>query len=370
MSILVFKYLDRNKNGSQLLTADYFEHKSPGSWLARRGLSRSAFCEARQKLSWEAFAYLLSQVPQADQSWKGHTLRAVDGTKLSLVHSEEVLKEFPIQGNYFGEVHYPMGLLVAASNVLTGQITHALLGNKTLSEPQCLENLLEQFKSGDITLLDRGIGGKNIWISFEKHKQYFVGRLKIKGRNTLGGIDKNKKDQVIEISNGEQTMQLRIVRGPKLRTGSYLFLATNLLNTKKYKRKELLKLYQKRQKIETNFMELKNRLGLNPVHGAKKLNHILQDIYAAVLAQALVARIKGGLTPRARKIISFKATQRILKINLTRKVWDEPETDLLLFYHLIQLGRDYPRYSRQPENKWTKQKRMKTYLNKIRSLNA
>ncbi len=339
--MLVFKYLSRNQHGSQLLSADYFQHKTPFSFLAHKGLSRSSISEARDKLSWEVFPYLLGEVPKHNYKWKGHTLRAVDGTHINLPKTKEVVKDFPVFKNAFGEVYYPSGHLVAASNVLTGQITNVILGNKYTHESSFLKDLLTQFKRGDISLLDRGFSSKGVWLSFNKQGQYFVGRFKV-GRG-LAGFTLGKKEQVVEVEDAENqsTMRVRILRGCKLKTGSYLYVVTNLLDAKKYTKSELLDLYKKRVGIEKNFEELKNRLGLSGSIRVKKLNLVLQEIFAAILAQSLVAVVKSSIKVMHNKVISFKGIQRLIMMYFDKKI--TPQYDYILerafeyFYHYHQV---------------------------------
>lgn len=371
--MLVFKYLDRNQNGSQLLSADYFHNKNPDSHLGNKGLARSSICEAREKLSWEVFPYLLSQVPQQDYKWRGHTLRAVDGTYITLTRSEEILEKFPLFNNHFGQVSYPVGHLVAASNLLTGQITNVIFGNKHTNEANFLKDLLCQFKPGDISILDRGYSIRSVWHAFNREGQYFVGRLNFK-RTGIKDFDPNKKEQIVEVLDidSDDIMQVRILRGAKLKTGNYFYIVTNLLDKKKYRKSELLNLYKKRIGIEKNFEELKNRLGLSGAIKVKKLNSVLQEIFAAILAQSLVAAVKNSLKISLNKIISFKATQRLIKLNLLKRVTYKYATyledELRCFYHIFQPDRQYPRYSMQAENKWIKERRLQKYVAKKRLL--
>ena len=89
-------------------------------------MSASSFCEARQKLSYEAFEYLLERANLEESRkgrFKGHRVRAVDGTNLSLSYSKEIEDRFPRYSNQGQKAHYPKARVVVASNIDTGQPT-------------------------------------------------------------------------------------------------------------------------------------------------------------------------------------------------------------------------------------------------------
>ena len=61
-------------------------------------LSRQAVSQAREKLDWEAFRYPMREANQDTKldgdcfRYRGHITRAADGTRLTLPHSEGVLR--------------------------------------------------------------------------------------------------------------------------------------------------------------------------------------------------------------------------------------------------------------------------------------
>ena len=117
--------------GYELLFANYVAHTTRSADVVK--IARSSYSEARQKLSWEAFAYLLDRTQIDSELWHGHRVRAVDGTRIQLPRSEEILSEFPIRNNSFGESPYPMLSLIVAADAFSCQPTHSLVGNMYLS---------------------------------------------------------------------------------------------------------------------------------------------------------------------------------------------------------------------------------------------
>ncbi len=331
-------------------------------------MSRSSYCEARDKLSWEAFAYLLERASlesygSQPERWRGHRVRAVDGSCLQLPRSEEILEKFPVRSGGFGETYYPYAYLFVAADIFTCQTAHTIIGNKFSSERDNLRELLSCFGQGDIAILDRGLDGKNVWKAFDDHGQSYLGRLRVRGVSRLK-FNPQLKDQIVEVPGSEEKTKIRVIRGPKFKTGNYLFLATNLFDTKKYDRRGLLDLYKKRQAVEDVFLNLKNTLHAKNIR-SKKLNGVLQEIYAALTMTSIIAGIRYLFEKRTRdRRVSFKAIcwhletaiHVLLEPMPSRKIY-KIFCQITKFTHIRQPQRSYPRWSRQPEPKWISEKR-------------
>ncbi len=111
-------------------------------------------------------------------------------------------------------------------------------------------------------------------------------------------------------------------------------------------------------------MHYKNKLNAKNIR-SKKVNGVLQEVYAALTMTSAIAGLR-YLYERMRDKwrVSFKAlvwrTENVFEIML------QPMTSMSTkslfeginkFGHNIQPGRSYPRFSRQPENKWILEKR-------------
>ena len=144
----------RKQNGSEITSLNYFaEIGMPGSSVCRSSLS-----EARSKVSWECFAYLLDELNRAKEpvTWKGHRVRACDGSYVTLPASEEILEHFPRRKSQQSRTHYPKGLLLVVTDILTGIPSAARIGSDEGSERAMLTSMLDGFEAGDVLLLDRG----------------------------------------------------------------------------------------------------------------------------------------------------------------------------------------------------------------------
>lgn len=381
----------RNANGYAITSRNYFSEL--GVILKKNfdSASRSSLCEARKKLSWRAFEYLLRKSRLKDQNscykWKGHKVRAIDGTKLTLPNSPEIIKEFPqrkvgILKNTFS--HYPFSLLVTASDVFTGQPLAARMTNMHGSErAEAISIIKKEFEAGDITLLDRGLDGIKVWEAIEKEDQFYVSRLREVdkgGHSHLQYVHEfilsGKKDKIIERKTRDpesrkwHKFRIRLIRGRQLKDGSVLVVGTNLYCPKKYPPKEVLDLYAKRWSIETMYSRVKTLFSVENFH-ARTVNGIRQEVFANLLVLSLtaalavnVAQVKGV---NIRKVApNFKNAAEVLRRNLFYQLGVIPLSskgqikksrqiiaEITKVLCTKQPGRSYPRYSRKPINRWT-----------------
>jgi hypothetical protein len=294
-------------------------------------------------------------------------VRAADGTKITLPNSKEILKEFPqrkaVRSPEGTFSHYPFVQLVTACNVLTGQPTAARLYNMYGSEREGVTSMVQNdFAPEDICLLDRGLDGVRVWSSFDRHHQFHITRLREVGKTGPTGLQyvhqflrSRKSEMTLErqMKNSQTgevlTTQLRLIRGRKLKDGSFLVVGTNLLDQKKYPADEILELYSRRWSIETMYHRVKTLFNIQAFH-ARQHNGLLQEIFSNLLilsmtsALAMHAAQTAGLDPKE-GCPNLKNAAEVMKV-LCKK----------------QPGRSYPRYSRQPVNRWPYAKASKIEL--------
>jgi hypothetical protein len=368
---MMFMCCAGNRDGYDIVSERFFTSHKP--------LGRSAICKARQKLYWQAFEWLLRKLNCEaqfnDLKWHGHFVRAIDGTRLTLPHSKEIMDKFNCCRTGQGDriEHYPKARLVTAVNVYTHQVTQALLDPYQNSERTQVLELIKSLPTKDILLLDRGLAGSKLWAAIANQRKFFVARLPISEyREILANrLLKTRKTEMIltlkaKTEDGQShNLRVRLLRSPKRKDGSCLVLITNLLNSKKYQRKELLSLYKQRWEAEKVFLRIKQIFGVEHFH-SRKLNGILQEIHAALASLSWIAswvlRASHKLGRRAKFKINFKAaTQRLAAIlpqridsNDRRSYQRELEVKLCKQVCCIQAGRSYPRISQQPENRWIK----------------
>jgi hypothetical protein len=383
----------RNANGYAITSQNYFSQLEPTLKRELPAASRSSVCEARQKLHWRAFEYLLKEsnlrndeIPE-DYKWKGHVVRAADGTKVTLPNSKKILEEFPQRKatkSPAGTVcHYPFAQLVTACNILTGQPTAARFYNMHGGEREGVMSMIQSdFAPNDICLLDRGLDGVRVWSLFDRYRQFHITRLREvrkvgpKGLQYVHQFLRSKKSEITverqhkDPQTGEIiTINLRLIRGRKLKDGSILVVGTNLLDQKKYPASAILELYSRRWNVETMYHRVKTLLNLQAFH-ARQPNGLLQEVFANLLilsmtsALAIHAARKAGINANE-SFPNLKNATEVMKRNLfffvtsvyrnpkQERHWtDKIDREVLRVLCKKQPGRSYPRYSRQPVNRW------------------
>ena len=209
-------------------------------------------------------------------------------------------------------------------------------------------------------------------------------------RLSIGGVatqfvkefDRSKKKEAVILRNFKDPktkkdiqISLRLIRGPQLKDGSTLILATNLMDKRRYRRKDLVKLYAKRWEAEKLYAKVKTLLQLDKFH-SRKLNGIYQEIFANlfVISLTTVAVIQAQMetkTPSDRSAPNFKnaieVTRKYLYVflawGLSRKEFHQLFSEMIRKIKRIvckkQPNRSYPRYSRRPLNHWPMAKKSK-----------
>ena len=389
-----------NADGYAISSQNYFSELSQFVGETIEPASHQAVSRARSKIDWQAFRYLLQEANQDNElsgkqyRFRGHITRAIDGTQLTLPHSEELLEYFEQRNSKVGLGHYPGALLVTALNVFTGQCKAARIANHTRSERDELVSMIESdFSKGDLSLLDRGFGGEQVFLHFDEHEQFYLCRMRSSGDRIAlylqSFLASNKKECVIphtvsEAKTGKKVeIRIRLIRGPKDSEGKRIILATNLIQTKEYSRRSLLKLYRFRWTVETMYGRVKNLLNLEAFH-AKTVNGIMQEIFANLLVMSLTALVALGAAAALKldpdiAAPSFKNAQAVVKRHLLDAIEQHPRPTKRKSRELAKVliaeasrviwkkqpGRSYPRVSRQPIKTWNlaKNKKLKEYKN-------
>jgi hypothetical protein len=370
----------RNLNGYEITSQSYFSQFGSSESVCRSSLS-----EARNKIHWRAFEFLLKKLNQEEHpdlkhlKWKGHNVKAIDGTWITLPATESILKKFPRRPNPQSKAHYPYALLVAATNIFTGQPVCARLGDHHSSERDFLLKLLNAFKTGDVLLLDRGYDGIFYWHKMTEKGLYFVARARAQGNLTpqfYRFLRSKKKTAIVtlerKIDGKIFSVTVRLIRGPKDRLGVPTLLVTNLLDDKKYSNADIFDLYLKRWRIETMYYQVKELFRLEKFH-SKKVNGILQEIFSNLFILSLnslavqQAMISKKL-PTKDHVPNYKAAAEVVKRNFClfiKKSSQLPRKEalktaqriveqIMRIYCIKQPGRKNPRISKQPCNTWAR----------------
>ena len=382
---------DRNGSGYDISSQNYFRD------LAREidedlvPARKQSVSQARAKLSWEAFEFLLSRANMEEQglprrlTFKGHITRAFDGTSFYTPRSEELLTHFSPRNTKAaeGETHYPYGLLVTGINVFTGQPVKAAVDDYRVSERDLLLRLIDQCAAGDLALLDRGLGGGRIYAAFDVRKQFFIHRTKTSGERVAKYVQKflasGKRQKKITITvtdeSGEEVrIKIRMIRGPKDSDGKAIVFVTNLLSKSHYTWQDIVELYQRRWTVETLYGRVKNLLALEKFH-SRSYNGVMQEIFANLLVLSLAALAvaavvdEDGIDVRE-QLPSFKNAAESIRRHLfaivdhriegkRREIVAAILAEVRHVMYRIRPGRSYARVSMQPIKSWNLKKSAK-----------
>jgi hypothetical protein len=384
----------RNGNGYDISSQSYFrglaDHLDDS---AVDPVRRQSVSEARAKLGWQAFEHLLdcanlepAGLP-ARFKFQGHVTRAIDGTSFFTPRTSELLGHFSPRktSSEERETHYPYGLCVAAVNVYTGQPVRAVVDDYRASERSLLRRLIAGFSTGDLALLDRGLGGAQVYLEFHRQGQFFIHRAKTSGDRVAGYIQrflatgKNQKRLKIQVEDTETgetvSLPLRLVLGPQDSEGKPIVFVTNLLDRRRYRRRQILDLYRKRWSVETLYGRVKNLLALEQFH-ARTHNGVMQEIFANLLVLSLTAAVATSVVAEdkidAEKVLpSFKNAAEVVRRHLfsvvdhrivgmkPKKLMKQILSEVRAVLHPIRPGRSYPRVSMQPIQSWNLKKAAK-----------
>lgn len=348
--------------------------------LADEAPNKQSASNALNKLSWRAFEFLLGEANQGDlleKLWHGHRVRIVDGTKLHLPRSPELLEHFEVQSTSGGPGHYPQAWMVTLINAMSCQPVAMELGCHKDSERELMLKMLARFRPGDLALLDRGLGGANVYRELTKAGVEYIHRVKTSGDRIAAYIKEflvsRKASAVTAVpvkDDGEEILLfVRLVRGPRDSEGKRIVFATSLLDEDVYSTQSIRDLYRTRWNIETMYGRVKNVLEIGKFH-SRSLNGVMQEIYAHLLIISLTALIelqaseKIGLD-RARAVPNFKAATHVVRRHLAvivdagnispRRVAELADRMVEEAGRILwrkQPGRSYPRVSRQPIKSW------------------
>ncbi len=358
-----------------------------------KNITNSAFCQSRMKLNPSAFIELNDDIIEEFYTdnvfnlWKGFRLLAVDGSRIHLPLSLEIIEDFGFAKNNHLTIT-PMAQVSSCFDVLNNMIINSEIDRYGTSECNLALRHLEKCKfKKDLFIYDRGYGA--IWFIFYHilKKKDFVIRMQ---RNSIEEVknffNSDKDSEIIEITelsnkSEKQTNNLSLEFKPfKIRlvkvildNGEVEVLATSLLDEEKYPSKEFKWLYGKRWGIETNYDHLKNHLMIEDFTGLSSLS-ILQDFFAnmfiANMQQLFINESQEELKEQKKdtkyeykinRNLSFGFMKdRFIKILFDKNV-DRSINNLKEFFKInpspIREGRSFPRVYHQTRKKFYMRKK-------------
>jgi len=159
---LVMYLINFRKHSAQTELDQFFKYLKNKS-LASQEITKSAFFQARKKLSHLAFKDLNKQLissiyndKRQSKTWKGFRLCAIDGTTLRLPNSTNIIKTFGMHKSAKEKADCPMALGSISYDVLNKMVIDSSNDPIGFSERKAAQNHLQFATKNDLVQFDRG----------------------------------------------------------------------------------------------------------------------------------------------------------------------------------------------------------------------
>ena len=272
----------------------------------KQHVTKSAFSQARMKISHSAFIELNQHVTQRfyqqsdTKTWHGFRLCAIDGSQLRLPDEPEIVKTFGLRNGRLSQRNVPMALASMYYDVLNQVVIDAGIYPTNTSERDCAQKHLQYAQPSDLVLFDRGYPAFWLFSLLEQQNLAYCMRAKTKLDLVIKKFVRSRKSQaIIELSPNQiatrqcnekalpvDPVTVRLVR-VKLKSGTEV-LITNLLDKEKYPASLFKGLYHQRWRIEEQYKRQKQWLQIENFSG-RSVESVCQDFYAKQVTHNLTA---------------------------------------------------------------------------------
>lgn len=261
-------------------------------------ITKSAFCQSRMKLKHTAFIELNDIIIEEFYTdndfnlWRGFRLLGIDGTKLQLPRSKELIQTFGGAKNG-SKMLVPMAQASTCYDLLNEVIVDSIIEKYEFGEYNLAIQHLEKSKENDLLIYDRGY--EAIWFLYLhliKKRNFVIRMARGSIKEVRSFFESEEKSKIIEIESLHENSNKRLkdlgleFKAFKIRlvkiildNGEIEVLATSLLDEKEYTLEDLNWLYSKRWGIEVSYDHLKNHLLVEDFTGMSELS-IKQDFHA------------------------------------------------------------------------------------------
>src|SRR3954467_4436325 len=285
---------------------DEFFQVLRGTDVADRGVTKSAFSVARQKLKPSAFIELNRHLVRRwyheapVRRWHGLDVRAVDGSALRLPDTPDAIAHF---GQMF-PAHSDPATLARISQLydpLNGLILDGLIAPYHRDERDLLVEHLAALEAGCLLLLDMGYPAFRVFAALQARKIAWCARVALDTWSVVRDfLAAGQDDAVVTLQPHTQALaglraraasthpiRVRLIR-VLLPTGNIEVLMTSLLDPDTYPADAFAELYHLRWTQEECYKCFKSRVEVENWSGKSALT-ICQDFHAKVLALDLTA---------------------------------------------------------------------------------
>lgn len=279
------------------------------AWHMSGQVGRSgALSGARRRLPlaiWEGLhAWMIREIERETDKqdrWRGHRMIGLDGTLVSMSDEPELAEHFGRWGSKHGASRFPQARIVVAFN-LKSLVNIAHKADRCrASEKELGRKVTNCLKAGDVAVFDRLYSGSNLYAEYQRVGIEFIGRahacLKMERLKTIESF--GPEDKIVELSIDPRyfredptlpkTVMVRMIKTTARVEGrrESFWVATSLLDSKKYPAAEVISWQKKRWKVETLIEEMKVWLGVDILR-SKTAEGIYKEIHARVIGLNLI----------------------------------------------------------------------------------
>lgn len=287
----------------------------------RRGLTPSAYCQARArldsqtlKLIHDSLAWNLERNTLGAEHWlEGRGVKIVDGTTCSMPDTRANQQDWPQSSWQKPGLGFPLLKLVGLFSLGSGALLQYATGNLHVHESQLFRRLWESLQKNDIILADRGFcsyaaiaslllrGVDSVMRLHQMRKADFrSGKALGQGERLVTWTKPTQRTSpwsAAEFAALPASLVLRMIRlevaAPGFRTRRVI-LVTTLLKQELYPAEEIRALYGQRWSVELHFQQLKTTLHLDIlrcqspelIHKELQLHLIVYNLIRALMQKA------------------------------------------------------------------------------------
>lgn len=281
--------------------------------LHSRGVSPSAYCQARRRLDLDTLfmirRHLSLQMDRnvlEEEKWLGkRTVKIVDGTNFSMPDTAENQAVWPQPSSQKPGCGFPIMKMVGLFSLSTGALLEEATGDRHIHETRLFEQIWGRLEKGDVILEDRGFNSYAAMATLAKRGIDTVARLhQARKIDPSEGQSLGPGDQLVTWKKPQRradwskeawdalpdSLTLRLIRiiveVPGFRTRT-IMLVTTLTDPSVYPAEAIRALYGKRWVVELHFAQIKTILNLD-VLKCQSPEMIVRELQIHLIAYNLV----------------------------------------------------------------------------------
>lgn len=374
--------------------------KSRFPHLSDKSPWQGSVAKARARLPLELWRHLFEWLSRQAQTfsgqfdkWNGLRVVLLDGMTVSMSDAKSLFDAFGIHKGQYGKSRYPLARIVAVSLANTMMVIDYALGRYDQDENPLAAPLLKKLSKGDILLADRHFAAAHYYVNYMRlglefltraHQRLRISRIKrvisygendFVGRLKVGALYR-RRDSTLPATIMVRFIRSQILVRGKLRS---VWMVTSLLDNRRYRACEIVKLYASRWRIETLFKEVKNNMSMDVLR-SRTPEGIYKEVAARMTAVNVVrtimleAAIENGVDPlRISFVHAVRAILNFAPALATQPLWQLPQIYKAMLSeiaaHLVphRPGRNEPRAIRRDPKHYP---RLKTTRQQWRQQNA